>query len=182
MHDRCFSIGLISDGSISGYMRDEENEIFFDNSCQEDFLDDLLLAVLSAVGDIPAEERKSIFWADLAPMQARWTVFGSNSRIRITVTNFDSSRNVAQAAVTLTLDKDRLLRDLAEELGEVLARFGMYGYRSEWRHEFPLSLYLHIKDLAEGTDITALNKRISEQENMGIAADGSDFGKEKSAL
>ena len=181
-HNRCFSVEHISEGCISGYLRDDENEIFFDNSNTENFTEDLLLAVLSAVGEIAADEHRSIFWADLEPMQARWTVFGSNSRIRITVTNFDSSRNVAQAAVTVTLDKDVLLRDMAAALGEVLERFGIYGYRYQWKHEFPLSLYLHIKDLAENGDSTALSKVISESENMGIAAEGSFLSKEKAAF
>lgn len=182
MRDRCFEISHISEGSISGFLRDDEREIFFDNGSGEDFIDDFMLAVLTVAGIHPAVEHRESFWAELEPMMAKWAFFGSNSRIRVTVTTYDNSRTVQEKSESLTLDKETLMRDVAEVLGDVLEKFGLCGYRHEWGHEFPLSLYLQLKDAVSGDAKTSLTKQISANENMGMPADGSVLSEELSLI
>ena len=182
MNEKCFSIDHIGEGSIAGHICDGENDIFFDNANTSDFANDILLAVLTATGEYPASEHRETFWADLEPVQAKWSIFGSNSRIRVTVAEFDSERREQEKSVSVTLDRDVFLRDIADAFGGALRRFGLYGYRTEWGYEFPLSIYLRLKDVLDGTDSTALTREISAKENMGLATKGSDIEKEKSAF
>jgi hypothetical protein len=60
----------------------------------------------------------------------------------------------------------------------VLQRYGLFGYRMEWESEFPLSLFLKIKDIASGRNNLRLSVVIPEEENAGIEVKGSDFSVE----
>ena len=63
----------------------------------------------------------------------------------------------------------------------LLRRFGLLGYRLEWESEFPLSLYLKIRDIASGQCKLSVSA-LPEEENCGMVAQCSDFAAECSNL
>ena len=79
------------------------------------------------------------------------------------------------------LNKDAFLRDFVSETDALLRRFGLLGYRLEWESEFPLSLYLKIRDIASGQCKLSVSA-LPEEENCGMEAQCSDFAAECSNL
>ena len=60
----------------------------------------------------------------------------------------------------------------------VLHRFGLLDCRMEWDSEFPLSLFLKIKDIAAGNNALSRSVVIPPEQNFGAEAAGSDFAAE----
>ena len=60
----------------------------------------------------------------------------------------------------------------------VLHRFGLLGCRMEWASEFPLSLFLKIKDIAAGKNALSRSVVIPPEQDFGAEAAGSDFAAE----
>ena len=56
--DKSFSIEEVNAGWIRGNLSGEGGKIFFDASYITNFLDDFMLALLTALGKWPADERK----------------------------------------------------------------------------------------------------------------------------
>ena len=67
-------------------------------------------------------------------------------------------------------------------MDSVLQRYGLFGYRMEWESEFPLSLFLKIKDIASGKNALSLSVIIPEEENLLGEVKGSDFSAERDIL
>lgn len=179
MKDSCIRIDRISVGWIDGTIHDEHTKIVFSNSYLQNFLDDFMLAILTVLGEYPTDEHKEIFRAEMEPVSAKWKLSVVEQAIHIQVVEYDSyeSDNILSNK-TVVLNKATFLHDFVKEMDSVLQRYGLLGYRMEWDSEFPLSLFLKIKDIASGQNALSLSVVIPKEENAGIEAKGSNFSVE----
>lgn len=69
------------------------------------------------------------------------------------------------------------LTDFLREMERILVLYGLVGYRENWNYEFPLSLYLMLKNISKGKNKLAINK-LKPEEHYGTEALASDFDKE----
>lgn len=143
-----------------------------------------MLAILSALGGLPDERDKTVFYAELEPARAKWALSADNETISVHVTNYEDDSPTAAVIgnQTAVFDKNLFLRDFTAEMNDVLQRFGLLGYRSEWGAEFPMSLYLKIKDLAAGQQTISCDDEVPAADNMGEEAVCSDFAAERRML
>jgi len=174
MKDRCIHIDRISVGWIDGSIHDEKTEIIFCNSYFDNFLDDLLLAVLTVIGEYPDDYNKETFRTTTGPTSSNWDLSLVDQDIHIHVIEVGDN----PSDKTVVLNKDIFLQDLVAEMESVLQRYGLFGYRTEWESEFPLSLFLKIKDIASGKNDLRLSVIIPGEDNNGIEVNGSDFSVE----
>ena len=184
MNGRCFQVWQISAGWFRGCITDSQTKILFDNSWMTNFPEDLMLAILSALGGLPDERDKTVFYAELEPARAKWALSADNETISVHVTNYEDDSPTAAVIgnQTAVFDKNLFLRDFTAEMNDVLQRFGLLGYRSEWGAEFPMSLYLKIKDLAAGQQTISCDDEVPAADNMGEEAVCSDFAAERRML
>lgn len=183
MKDSCIHIDRISSGWIDGTIHDEQTKIVFSNSYLQNFLDDFMLAILTVFDEYPADEHKETFRAEMEPISAKWNFSAIGQDIYIQVIEYDcyESSNILSDK-TVVLNKAAFLYDFISEMDSVLQRFGLFGYRMEWESEFPLSLFLKIKDIVSGKNALCLSVVIPKEENAGIEANGSDFSVECNIL
>lgn len=183
MKARCFRIDRLSAGWITGAVTDGTAEILFDNSWMTDFPNDLMLALLTVLGDYPADAHRETFRAELEPAVAEWTLSAEGDDLCFHVTTYeDGSMVKVLSQETVTLNKAVFLRDFTLEMDALLNRFGLLGYRMEWDSEFPLSLYLRIKDIAAGQNTAGAAGAVSPEDNWGTEACASDFRAERAIL
>ncbi len=180
MKDRCIQITRISVGWIEGIIQDEHTKIYFNNSYMDNFLDDFMLAVLTVLNEYPADYHKETFRATIEPATAKWnfSLAVQDIHIREIVYGYYNDPETILGDTTVILNKDVFLQDFIAEMESVLQRYGLFGYRMEWESEFPLSLFLKIKDIASGKNDLRLSVVIPEEENAGIEVKGSDFSVE----
>lgn len=183
MENHCIHISRLSVGWIDGIIQDGKTKIFFSNSYLQNFPDDLMLAVLTVLGEYPADYHKETFRAEMEPTSAKWNFSLVGQDIHIHVIEYDGyeSENILSDK-TVILNKDKFLQDFIEEMDSVLQRYGLFGYRMEWESEFPLSLFLKIKDIASGKNALSLSVIIPGEENNGIEVRRSDFSLERDIL
>ena len=176
MNDSCIHIDRISAGWIDGTIHDEHTVVIFSNSYLENFLDDFMLAILTVLGEYPADEHKNTFRAEMEPIIAKWMFSVVKDEIHIHVIEYEDDDILSDN--TIVLKTSVFLHDFVKEMASVLQRYGFWGYRTEWDSEFPLSLFLKIKDIASGANNLSLSVIIPQAENNGIEAKGSDFSLE----
>ena len=63
MNGRCFQVWQISAGWFRGCITDSQTKIFFDNSWMTNFPEDLMLAILCTLGELPDEKNRTVFYA-----------------------------------------------------------------------------------------------------------------------
>ena len=184
MNGRCFQVWQISAGWFKGCIADSQTKILFDNSWMTNFPDDLMLAILCALGELPDETDKTVFYAELEPARAKWALSADDETLSVHVTVYEDDSPTAAVLEdqTAVFDKNLFLRDFTAEMDDVLQRFGLLGYRSEWDAEFPLSLYLKIRDLAAGQQTVSCDDEVPAADNMGVEAARSDFAAERRLL
>lgn len=142
-----------------------------------------MLAILTVLGEYPADEHKEVFRAEMEPVSAKWEISVVEQDIRIRVTEYDfyeSDNILSQKTVVLNINV--FLHDFVTEMNSILQRYGLLGYRMEWDSEFPLSLFLKIKDIASGQNALSLSVIIPPEENEGIEANGSSFVMERNIM
>lgn len=184
MNGRCFQVWQISAGWFRGCITDSQTKIMFDNSWMTNFPEDLMLAILCALGELPDEKNRTVFYAELEPARAKWALSADaeNLSVHVTVYENDSPTAAVLEDQTAVFDKNLFLRDFTAEMGHVLHRFGLFGYRSEWGSEFPVSLYLKIRDLAACQQTISCDDEVPAADNMGEEAVRSDFAAERRML
>jgi len=153
-------INDISAGWIMGEITDGIETLYFRNSYISNFPDDFMLALLTAIGKYPDDERKNKFRAECEPVNCEWELSVSGEEnLNIVVTSYENIHtDKIIGKKELKLDKNAFLRDFVAEMQEVLSEMGLYGYRLEWGHEFPLSLFVRLRNsLEDGEKISALS-------------------------
>ena len=173
--DKSFSIEEVNAGWIRGNLSGEGGKIFFDASYITNFLDDFMLALLTALGKWPADERKNIFRVEEEPAVLVWDISLKNDSFLFHVTTYKSAddRNVLSDG-SVRVKREKFLKDFIGEMSGILKRFGLFGFRSEWvLHEFPLSLYLMLKDAAGNNSLTVAKRDGSD--NCGREYESTDF-------
>lgn len=180
MKDRCIQITRISVGWIDGIIQDKHTKIYFSNSYMDNFLDDFMLAFLTVLNEYPADEHKETFRATIEPASAKWnfSLVGQDIHIHEIVYESYNDPETILSDKTVILNKDVFLQDFIAEMESVLQRYGLFGYRMEWESEFPLSLFLKIKDIASGKNDLRLSVINPGADNKGIEITGSDFSVE----
>lgn len=176
--DKSFSIEQVNAGWIRGSLAGDGGKIFFDASYLTNFLDDFMLGLLTALGKWPADERKNVFRVEEEPAVSMWDISLRNDSFLFHVTTYKSEddREVLSDSF-VSVEREIFLKDFVDEMAGILKRFGLFGFRSEWQsHEFPLSLYLMIKDAA-GNNSLAVTKR-DGSDNCGMEYESTDFDAE----
>lgn len=173
-----FKIQSISAGWILGQLSDGNNTHYFNYSYITNFLDDFMLALLTVGGAWPEDEGRHKFRTELEPAIERWTVSKEQDELRIHIETYkDSQSKSAHDEITLTCNYIMFLNSFLAELERVLESFGLVGYRENWTYEFPVSLYLKLKDIAGGKDKLDY-KTLSSEDNCGTEVQVSDYDKE----
>lgn len=74
----------------------------------------------------------------------------------------------------LEFNYHEFLEEFIVAMKEMLHQYGLLGYREAWGAEFPIGLYLKLSDISHKTNRLELID-ISPEENMGVAASGTDI-------
>lgn len=177
-----FHIHSISSGWILGQISDGNKIHYFDYSYITNFLDDFMLALLTVSGQWPADERKNRFRTELEPAIEYWTLSKVQDKLYMHIKNYkDREAEVACKEVSLVCEYHRFLADFISEVERVLSIFGLVGYRENWTYEFPISLFIKLKD--SFNDINTLSYgTLFAEENMGSEVRVSDFTSERELL
>jgi len=165
-------------GSIVG----EGGAIFFDASYLTNFLDDFMLGLLTVLGKWPADEHKDKFEMEEEPAFSLWDVSLDEGSFVFHVVTYESytERKVIDDK-TVKVKREQFLADFISEMSDVLKRFGLFGFRSEWHYfEFPLSLFLMIKDAAGGNSLEVMEN--DGATNCGMEYESTDFVAELRAI
>lgn len=176
--DKSFSIEQVNAGWIRGSLTGDGGKIFFDASYLTNFLDDFMLGLLTALGKWPADERRNVFRVEEEPAVSMWDISLRNDSFLFHVTTYKSADNKDVLSDRfVSVECEKFLKAFVDEMAGILKRFGLFGFRSEWQsHEFPLSLYLMIKDAAGNNSLTVTKRDGSD--NCGREYKSTDFGTE----
>lgn len=174
---KLFEIQSISAGWMMGCLRDGEKEHYFDYSYLTNFPEDLMKVLLYFSGNI-LDEKKDSFRAEWEPAVDVWKVSLDNSVMSFNIKNYeDGNADQYDEEIILQCEYTAFLKDFVSEMDAVIKRFGILGYRYSWGYEFPMSLFLKLKDICSGNN--ALNiEVIPKEENMGCEAGRTDIGLE----
>ena len=177
-----FHIHSISAGWIQGQISDGNKIHYFDYSYITNFLDDFMLALLIVCGHGPTDEQKHRFRTELEPDIEYWTVSKVQDELHIHIkTYLDGHTEAACEEVSLVCEYHRFLADFISEVERVLSVFGLVGYRENWTYEFPISLFLKLKDSSK--DINTLSYgTLSAEDNVGSEVQVTDFTSERELL
>jgi hypothetical protein len=83
--------------------------------------------------------------------------------------------------IHLTFDFYEFIVEFVQEMDRILERYGLVGYRENWSYEFPVGLYLMLKNICKGQNRLAISKLVAEQ-HFGTDATVSDLDKELELL
>ena len=170
-----FHIRSISAGWIMGQISDGNKIHYFDYSYITNFFDDFMLALLTVSGQWPADEQRHSFRTELEPAKEYWTVSRFQDNLHIHIRTY-KNREAKEACkeVLLVCEYHRFLTDFILEVERLLSVFGLIGYRENWTYEFPISLFLKLKD--SFNDINTLSYRtLSAEDNVGEKVKVTDF-------
>lgn len=176
-----FHIHRISAGWFEGSITDKSNQIFFDASYITDFPTGLMNAMLYALGRLPKdEEEKASFRSEYEPAIGKWHISKKGNSFVIHEFLFpDDFTEKASDSSTVSVPIDAFLHDFLSEMRRIINMFGLVGYRSEWGHEFPLSLYLQLWDVYQKGEHFITKEVIAEgSQNMRTNYQMTDFAKE----
>ena len=134
-------------GWIEGEIVTEEKNMYFDYSWISNFLNDLLKATLSIGGYIEGMNREK-FTAYWEPAIDDWLLYKNENNLIIQINCFEDETRKKQIETTkIQCDYIEFIKTLFDSLTKLIKRVGIYGYRTEWDEEFPLSLYLKLYDI-----------------------------------
>ena len=141
-----------------------------------------MLALLTVCGHWPTDERKHRFRTELEPGIEYWTVSKEQDELHIHIKTYvDGYTEAAREEVLLVCEYHRFLADFISEMERVLSEFGIVGYRENWTYEFPISLFLKLKDSSK--DINTLSYgTLSAEDNVGLEVQVTDFTSERELL
>lgn len=145
-------------GWIEGKIITEENNLYFSYSWISNFLNDLLKAFLYVGGYI---ENRSLdrFTAYSEPAIDDWLFNKKDNDLVIQINCFkDETRNKQIEITEIRCDYNEFMDALFESLTRLIKRVGIYGYRTEWEEEFPISLYMKLYDVLNHSHYLDLNK------------------------
>ncbi len=173
-----FKIMSISAGWIMGEMSDGTNKHFFDYSYLTNFLDDLMKALLYVNGDWEWDEFCNKFRAELEPAVEDWELSVSKGVLEICIKTYacEQSRQI-KAENTIKVDCAEFLAAFVAEMERVIKYYGLIGYRENWSYEFPLSLFLRLKNIVHGQNELVIGE-ITADKHFGTEAAISDYAKE----
>ena len=182
--NKYFSIKQISCGWIAFTICDDSKEFYYDVSYMSNFPDDFMLALLTAVGQWPKDERHNRFTTDEEPTFSEWEVSSDGNDLVFDVVEYESlEKKKKQGEVSIRVNRNSFLKDFLNEMDGVLNRYGLLGFRKEWEFEFPLSLYLCLKDYYLGQSNPIVKKEISDDwNNLGSEYQSTDFNLEKKMM
>lgn len=177
-----FHIHSISAGWIMGQISDGNKIHYFDYSYITNFLDDFVLALLTVSGQWPADERKHSFRTELEPAIEYWTVAKFQDKLHIHIMSYKNREaEVACKEVLLVCEYHRFLAAFISEVERVLLVFGLVGYRENWTYEFPISLFLKLKDSFNDTNTLSYGT-LSAEDNIGSEVQVTDFTSERELI
>lgn len=173
-----FKIMSISAGWIMGEISDDKEKHFFDYSYLTNFPDDLMKALLYVNGDWAWDEFCNKFRAELEPAVEDWELLVSQGVLTINIKTyeFEHSKEISEEK-TLTVNFDKFLDSFVAEMERILNFYGLIGYRENWSYEFPLSLYLKLKNISQGREELEIAEKLAE-EHFGTNAVVSNYSKE----
>ena len=88
---------------------------------------------------------------------------------------------VACKEVLLVCEYHRFLAAFISEVERVLLVFGLVGYRENWTYEFPISLFLKLKDSFNDTNTLSYGT-LSAEDNIGSEVQVTDFTSERELI
>ncbi|WP_432649176.1 hypothetical protein [Huintestinicola sp.] len=175
MPEKSFKIDQISAGWIMGYISDGENTISFCASYLSNFLDDLMSGLIYILGRSPRDEPKNSFRVFEEPAYSIWNMGTSNEQFVFHAVTYESQKSDKEIEnKTVQIETEIFLNDFIAEMQDILQRFGLYGFRSEWGYEFPLSLFLQLKDIRDKTKLLTLSEK-DGSDNLGLEYCASSF-------
>lgn len=175
MPEKTFKIDQISAGWIMGYLSDGENTISFCASYLSDFLDDLMSGLIYILGRSPRDEPKNSFRVFEEPEYSIWDMGTSNERLIFHAVTYESQKSDKEIEnKTVQIETEIFLNDFIDEMQDILQRFGLYGFRYEWGYEFPLSLFLQLKDIRDKTQLLTLSEK-DGSDNLDLEYCASSF-------
>lgn len=177
--DKSFVVLQISSGWFMGEIKNNQNSLFFDASYITNFPDDFMKALLFALGRWPQDEKRvSSFTVDSEPVITEWNITVVEERFVFRTSTYNPDRpREGRTDRVLRLPVKLFLQDFLSEFNSVLNRFGLYGYRSEWGYEFPLSLFFQLADIYNDRS-SLIPIEGDETENSGLSYDSVDLKKE----
>lgn len=179
--ERTFNIDGIYAGWIVGNISDSNDSYYFHASYLTDFPNDLMLALLTALGDWDPDERKDRFKVEMEPAVSKLQISLEGKELVFDIATFESEHAEREKRHDIVrVDKDRFLDDFLSTMSDVLHKFGLLGYRKEWSYEFPLSLYLKLYDLHNGNRIKT--EQGSAKDNIGQEYVRTDLDVEKGLI
>ena len=177
-----FHIHSISAGWIFGQISDGNKIHYFDYSYITNFLDDFMLALLTVGGHWPTDERKHRFRTELEPGIEYWTVSKVQDKLHIHIETYeDGYTKIPCKEVLLVCEYQKFLEDFITEMERVVSVFGFLGYRVNWTYEFPIALFLKLKDSSKDTH-TLSYETLPAENNMGLEVQVTDFASERELL
>ena len=173
-----FHIHSISDGWIIGQISDGDKTHYFDYSYITNFLDDFMLALLTVGGHWSTDERKHRFRTELEPGIEYWTLSKVQDKLHIHIETYeDSHTEEPYKEVLLVCEYHKFLEDFIAEMERVLSVFGLLGYRVNWSYEFPISVFLKLKDNSK-VESTLSYGTLSAENNVGSEVQVTNFTSE----
>ncbi len=177
-----FLIMSISSGWIMGEIGDDKQKHFFDYSYLTNFLNDFMETLLCAYGEWEPYTYKDKFRTELEPAVEDWYIYREQDNLIINIKNYESEySDKVEHEITLTFDFDVFLAEFVQEMDRVLRFYGLVGYRENWSFEFPVGLYLMLKNICMGQSKLAISE-ITADQHFGTDATVSDLEKELDLL
>ncbi len=177
-----FRIFRIDAGWIMGEIKDGTRSHFFDYSWITNFLDDLMKALLCVHGDWEQDERAGQFRGEWEPAVDCWYLQMEGGRLFIHIDRYkDEKEETTCEKIHLEFDYYDFLEEFVDVMKGVLDKYGLLGYRKAWGEEFPISLFLKLADISEGSDKVKFFV-IPEKDNMGCETLGTELNLEMEIL
>ena len=177
-----FQIFRIDAGWIMGEIKDGTQAHFFDYSWITNFLDDLMKALLCVHGDWEQDECAEQFRGELEPAVDRWYLQMKEGRLFIHIDRYKNEKEETTCEeINLEFDYYEFLKEFIHAMKGVLDKYGLLGYRKAWDGEFPVSLFLKLTDISEGTDKVNFFM-IPAEDNMGCETLGTELNLEMEVL
>lgn len=137
-----------------------------------------MIALLSVHGDWEFFNSRSWFRAECEPAVDIWTLSLEQNTLIISIKSYgDNDSHEVIDKINLKMNFDDFVNVFVNEMDRILVCYGLIGYRENWGYEFPLSLYLMIKN----SNIVKKELEfgmLKEDEHYGTEAMTSDFDKE----
>lgn len=177
-----FQILRISSGWIMGEMQDDSLKHFFDYSYINDFVNDLMLALIYAHSDLTDDGPNNSFAAHLEPATDIWELECENDSLHVVIKSYkDFESKKLETVKEFHFDYFEFLNSFLEAMTCILKKYGLLGYRESWSYEFPVSLYLKLIDIYNSSNDMKFHI-VSEKDNLGAEAVKTDIQLEMKIL